>query len=192
MPLAENKSKAIDELSPAIPSKESTSAPAPLTPPSSSSDTGTNMNSAAPNNQRDFYVDPIPLKIKIDDLEAKNAQESKVEAEKAKRQFERLPVPFVLAIRKLSALHQDLGDRVESVAEKVDQFVVWEHYGAATIVLTAFASSKLISYFNLGWIAYILASWYLSWLYKLNIDRLRRKTRALTKSVYPNSHLVLR
>ena len=128
-----------------------------------------------------FYIDPIPLKEKLSKVIAIQSALKEKEGQVADKYiYDNVPSFLITAVQKIKSLHQGLGQRIETFAQIVDQISVWEHFASSGIIFTACILSTIITYFQLGWIAHFLSIWYLSFLYKINIDRLRFKIKAIT------------
>jgi Ca2+-dependent lipid-binding protein len=90
---------------------------------------------------------------------------------------ENTPQTILNLIKQIKAKHVKQGEKIERIAEIVDSFAVWEHFATAGIILLTAFLTYAIAYFRMsfGWL--FLALWYVSFVYSLNIKRLRQKIK---------------
>ena len=62
-----------------------------------------------------------------------------------------LPVPVLVdAFEKLRKIHSQAGEKLETFAQFIDGFAVWEHFASSSLVLLSALLTWICTYFNLG------------------------------------------
>lgn len=89
--------------------------------------------------------------------------------------YENTPETMLNLLKVIKKHHQDTGEKIEKIAQVVDGFAVWEHFATAGIVLLTAFLTYFVAYFKMsfGWL--FLSLWYVSFVYSVNIKRLRTK-----------------
>ncbi|KAJ3370159.1 hypothetical protein HDU91_006565, partial [Kappamyces sp. JEL0680] len=120
-----------------------------------------------------FFDQPQSLKDKLAAL-----VEEAAKPEPETNEFAHLPGIFMLAVAKLKSTHETMGTKVENLAKIVDSFAIWEHFATGGLILTTAVVTWVITYFRLGMAWLLVLLWYLSFVYGINIKRLRSKIKA--------------
>ena len=119
-----------------------------------------------------LYKDPPPLQDSRLDLEP---------AEIKTLNLKNLPSFLGPAIEKIKNLHSRAGDEIEKVSVIVDRFIIWEHVASSALITTTMFLTWLATWLGLGFGFLILILWYLSFLYAINTQRLRKKIKTMTR-----------